>query len=201
MQKAARQFFDEHVQDEAQLHETTGKRPSPELIQLMGKEGIEINAMRLGVWRLYDLSSPLMTLLLGPGKHLHGRKLLGGVKGEESDSSLSSCHPINVLNSFNYLHELILSQEIARLGARGYIDGLQAGMWIGSSLLTFATSTSHDFLRGRTGLTPILNFGTQKQKDELYDPILAGKKFICLAISEYVPEQIVRREYSYIFCA
>ena len=61
LQKAARQFFDEHVQDEAQLHETTGKRPSPELIQLMGKEGIEINAMRLGEWRLYDLSSPLRT--------------------------------------------------------------------------------------------------------------------------------------------
>ena len=146
---------------------------------------------------LIRLIEPAQDFLLGPGKHLHGRKLLGGVKGEESDTSISSCHNSDLFNSFNYLHELILSQEIARLGARGYIDGLQAGMWIGSSLLTFCDIYSHDWLitqsPGTTGLTPILNFGTQKQKDELYDPILAGKKFICLAISEYIPEQIVRR--------
>lgn len=49
---------------------------------------------------------------LGPGKHLHGRKLLGGVKGEEYD----------------YFHELIISQEVARLGTRGYFDGVSQFM-------------------------------------------------------------------------
>lgn len=34
------------------------------------------------------------------------------------------------------------------------------------------------------GLTPILNFGTQAQKDAIIPAVLSGKKHICLAISE-----------------
>ena len=49
----------------------------------MGEDGININAMRMG-----------------PGKHLHGRKLPGGVKPEE----------------FTYFHELVVVQELSRLG-------------------------------------------------------------------------------------
>jgi len=86
LQKAARLFFDTYVKDEAMAHELNGKRPTLELIKRMGSPGVEINAMRVG-----------------PGKHLHGRQLLGGVKGEE----------------FDYFHELILSQEVARIGGRG----------------------------------------------------------------------------------
>ena len=45
---------------------------------------------------------------LGPGKHLKGRSLFGGaVKPEE----------------FDYFHELIITQELSRVGARGYGDG------------------------------------------------------------------------------
>jgi alkylation response protein AidB-like acyl-CoA dehydrogenase len=50
------------------------------------------------------------------------------------------------------------------MGARGFQDGLSAGMWI--------------------GLTPILNYGTAAQKAAIIPPVLAGDKHICLAISE-----------------
>jgi len=131
LQKAARHFFDTHIQPEALAHEANGKRPTPELVKKMGAPGVELNAMRLG-----------------PGRHLHGRKLLGGVKGEEYD----------------YFHELIISQEVARLGTRGYYDGLSAGMWI--------------------GLTPIVNFGKEWMKKDILPAVLRGDKYICLAISE-----------------
>lgn len=53
---------------------------------------------------------------LGPGKHLKGRQLMGGiVKPEE----------------FDYFHELIISFEYGRLGLRGSVDGLLAGGVIG----------------------------------------------------------------------
>jgi len=48
---------------------------------------------------------------IGPGKHLHGQKLIGGVKGEE----------------FDYFHDLIVSQELIRANARGFADGNMAG--------------------------------------------------------------------------
>lgn len=54
---------------------------------------------------------------LGPGPHLHGLTLPGGMRGED----------------FNYMAELVVTQEIARIGQRGYQDGLSAGMWIGLS--------------------------------------------------------------------
>jgi hypothetical protein len=47
----------------------------------------------------------------GPGKHLHGVEILGGaVKGEE----------------FDYFHDLIVVQEMARTGYRGFQDGLSS---------------------------------------------------------------------------
>ena len=47
---------------------------------------------------------------LGPGKHLKGLTLAeGSVKPEE----------------FDYFHELIIQQEFARVGQRGYGDGMQ----------------------------------------------------------------------------
>jgi hypothetical protein len=49
---------------------------------------------------------------LGPGKHLHGLTLPGGLKGED----------------YNYFHELVLNQELTRIVSRGYADGLQGGM-------------------------------------------------------------------------
>ncbi|KAJ6513311.1 peroxisomal acyl-CoA-dehydrogenase [Mycena sanguinolenta] len=86
---------------------------------------------------------------LGPGKHLKGLTLMDGlVKPEE----------------FDYFHELIINQEVARCGARGYGDGLLSGMVI--------------------GLPPVLNFGSDELKARVIPQVLQGKKFICLAISE-----------------
>ena len=90
----------------------------------------------------------LNAMRMGPGKHLQGRKLFAGIEGDKMD----------------YFHELIITQELVRCGARGFGDGLQGGMVI--------------------GLPPILNFGSDDLKKEIVEPVLAGEKFICLAISE-----------------
>lgn len=70
---------------------------------------------------------------------------------------------------FDYLHELVVTQELSRMGARGYQDGFGAGSWI--------------------GLTPIVNYGTAEQR-KIIAPVLAGDKYICLAITE--------REFSFL---
>lgn len=98
LQAFMRKFTDDEVKPEALLHEKTNDRPTVELIQKMGAEGVHINAMRMG-----------------PSKLLHGLNLPGGVDGKE----------------FDYFHELIITQELVRAGARGYADGLQGGMVIG----------------------------------------------------------------------
>lgn len=54
--------------------------------------------------------------------------------------------------------------ELARCGCRGYVDGFLAG--------------------GIIGLPPVLNFGSDEIKAQVVPEVLAGKKFICLAISE-----------------
>ncbi|KAI0035417.1 acyl-CoA dehydrogenase NM domain-like protein [Vararia minispora EC-137] len=129
-QKAMREFFDTIIYPEAQAREEDGKRVSQEVLDKMA--ALEIHAMRMG-----------------PGKHLKGRTLMGGlVKPEE----------------FDYFHELIISQELARMGARGFADGLLGGTVI--------------------GLPPVLNFGSPELQRKVVPDIFAGKKFICLAISE-----------------
>jgi alkylation response protein AidB-like acyl-CoA dehydrogenase len=95
LQKETRKFVDEHVYPEAQEKELDGTYISQELVDKMAES--EVLAMRLG-----------------PGKHLHGRKLLGGVKGEE----------------FDYFHDLIVAQELSRGKARGFQDGNMAGLMI-----------------------------------------------------------------------
>ncbi|OWT42149.1 acyl-CoA dehydrogenase [Cryptococcus neoformans] len=91
----------------------------------------------------------LNAMRLGPGKHLHGRTLFDGVvKGEE----------------FDYFHELVINQELVRCGARGYGDGLNAGMVI--------------------GLPPVLNFGKEPLRSKVIQEVFDGEKIISLAISE-----------------
>ncbi|EMD34083.1 hypothetical protein CERSUDRAFT_117593 [Gelatoporia subvermispora B] len=91
----------------------------------------------------------LHAMRMGPGKHLKGLTLMNGlVKPEE----------------FDYFHELIISQEIVRCGARGYGDALNAGCVI--------------------GLPPVLNFGSPELKARVIPEVFSGKKFICLAVSE-----------------
>lgn len=132
LQKFMREFVDEFVAPDAQEKELSNERPDPELIKRMGADGVYIQHMRLG-----------------PGKHLHGLTLPGGIKGED----------------FTYLHEMVVTQELVRLGgARGYGDGLQGGMVI--------------------GLPPVMNFANENLKKEIIGPVLRGEKFISLAISE-----------------
>jgi alkylation response protein AidB-like acyl-CoA dehydrogenase len=95
LQKETRKFVDEHVYPEAQEKELDGTYISQELVDKMAES--EVLAMRLG-----------------PGKHLHGRTLLGGVKGED----------------FDYFHDLVVAQELSRGKARGFQDGNMAGLMI-----------------------------------------------------------------------
>ncbi|KAI0649277.1 acyl-CoA dehydrogenase [Trametes meyenii] len=91
----------------------------------------------------------LHAMRMGPGKHLQGLTLMGGAVTPEE---------------FDYFHELVISQETARCGARGYGDGLLAGCVI--------------------GLPPVLNFGSPELKARVVPEVLSAKKFICLAVSE-----------------
>ncbi|KAI0833215.1 acyl-CoA dehydrogenase [Trametes gibbosa] len=97
LQAAMRKFTDEVVYPEAQIFETEGKRPSQSVIDQMA--ALNIHAMRMG-----------------PGKHLKGLTLMGGIVTPEE---------------FDYFHELVVSQELTRCSARGYGDGLNSGCVIG----------------------------------------------------------------------
>ncbi|KAK5705121.1 hypothetical protein LTR97_002236 [Elasticomyces elasticus] len=96
LQKAMRVFVEKHITPEAREKEKDGTFISQELIDKMAHENI-------------------LAMRLGPGKHLHDKKLLGGVvDGREYD----------------YFHDLIVSQELTRHGQRGFQDGNMAGMTI-----------------------------------------------------------------------
>ncbi|KAN0129166.1 acyl-coa dehydrogenase [Lactarius tabidus] len=129
-QKAMRKLVNEVVLPDAIRCEENGKRVSQEVMDKLG----EMN---------------LIAMRLGPGKHLKGRTLLGGVVTPEE---------------FDYFHELIINAELGRCGTRGYMDGLFAGDVI--------------------GLPPLLCFGSRELQAKVVPDVFAGKKFICLAISE-----------------
>ncbi|KAK4982804.1 hypothetical protein LTR50_007573 [Elasticomyces elasticus] len=96
LQKAIREFTDMYITPEAQEKEKDGTYISQGLIDRMAETNI-------------------LAMRLGPGKHLYGKELLGGVvKGEE----------------FDYFHDLIIAQETVRANARGFQDGNMAGMVI-----------------------------------------------------------------------
>jgi len=95
LQKAMRVFTDKYVTPEAQQKEKDGTYISQELIDRMAETNV-------------------LAMRLGPGKHLHGKTLLGGVKGED----------------FDYFHDLVVMQEMVRANARGFQDGNMAGMAI-----------------------------------------------------------------------
>lgn len=95
LRKAVREFVDEHVYPEAQEKELDGTYISQGLVDKMA-------------------ANNLLAMRLGPGKHLHGRKLLGDVEGDQ----------------FDYFHDLIVAQELSRANARGFQDGNMAGMMI-----------------------------------------------------------------------
>ncbi|KAI0773710.1 acyl-CoA dehydrogenase NM domain-like protein [Fomes fomentarius] len=96
-QKAVRKFFEEVVQPDAIKCEDNGKRISQEVVD-----------------KLCEMNIPAMRI--GPGKHLKGRQLMGGIIAPEE---------------FDHFHELIVNFEVGRLGTRAYVDGLLAGEVIG----------------------------------------------------------------------
>ena len=99
LQKAMRKFVDEHMKPEAQEKELSGEYISQELIDKMADANI-------------------LAMRMGPGKHLHDRKLLGGaIDGKD----------------FDFFSDLIMSQELTRQNARGFQDGNMAGMTISLS--------------------------------------------------------------------
>ncbi|KFZ17827.1 hypothetical protein V501_01536 [Pseudogymnoascus sp. VKM F-4519 (FW-2642)] len=131
LQQAMRKLVDIYVTPEAQEKEEDGTYISQELVERMAKENI--HAMRLG-----------------PGEHLLGRTLLGGVvEGKD----------------FDFFHELVVSQELARIGTRGFADGMLGGLVIG------LTAVVHWLPHGRL-------------RTRVLDEALTGRKKICLAISE-----------------
>ncbi|CAI7570407.1 unnamed protein product [Penicillium bialowiezense] len=92
----------------------------------------------------------VLAMRLGPGKHLHNRSLLGGVvDGKE----------------FDYLHDMIVTQELVRANARGFQDGNMAGMAISLTAI-------QQWLRD-----PVL-------KERINGEVLSGQKKSCLAITE-----------------
>ncbi|KAF8656805.1 hypothetical protein AX16_002355 [Volvariella volvacea WC 439] len=129
-QKAVRKFVDEVITPDAIAREEDGRPPSKSVIEAMAQ--MNFHAMRMG-----------------PGKHLKGLTLMGGIVKPEQ---------------FDYFHELIVTQELARCGQRGYGDGLLAGSVI--------------------GLPPVLNFGSDAIKAKVVPDVLSGQRLICLAISE-----------------
>lgn len=113
LQKAMRLFVDEHVTPEAQQKELDGTYVSQELIDKMAEQNV-------------------LAMRLGPGKHLHGRKLCGGaVDGKD----------------FDYFHDLVVSQELVRVNSRGFQDGNMAGMTI--SLTAVRQWLNNDALKER----------------------------------------------------
>jgi len=77
-----------------------------------------------------------------------GDNLAGGVKAAD----------------FDYFHEMIMIDELARCGSAGVLWAFQGGLAI--------------------GLPPIRNFGSQYLKDKCMKECLMGNKIICLAITE-----------------
>ncbi|AEO63571.1 6a3cca0e-1992-4043-b3cc-2ddab3848fd4 [Thermothielavioides terrestris] len=122
LQRAMREFTDRYIAPEALEKERSGEFVSQELIERMSKAGV-------------------LHMRMGPGKHLHGVRLLdGAVDGRE----------------FDYFHDMICAQEQARAACRGFQDGNMAGMVIGlTCILNFCPNAelqrrvTDDVLSGR----------------------------------------------------
>ncbi|KAI8894039.1 acyl-CoA dehydrogenase/oxidase [Globomyces pollinis-pini] len=94
--KAVRAFIRNEVLPEATLNDESGTFASKEIFKKMGDFG-------------------LLACRMGPGPHLKGFNLPGGVKPEE----------------FDYFHEQIAHEETTTLGFAGYQDSIGTGMVIG----------------------------------------------------------------------
>ena len=110
----------------------------------------------------------ITAIRFGPGPHLKGLKLLGDIKPEEFDyfhEVKSIEYPPRKIPNLRKFMKLLLGQEAARAGQRGFIDGFLAGGYI--------------------GLPPILNFANdRKLATRITREVMEGTKYVALAISE-----------------
>lgn len=137
-------FNDSHIKFRDAVRKFFTVEVLPELITFeeLGKEPPISFLQKLGAFGIHACR-------MGPGPHLKLVKSLpGGVKPEE----------------FDYFHEMIVHEELTRLGLPGASDGLGAGMVI--------------------GLPPVFVFGPRELAMKIGQEVLSGNKRICLAISE-----------------
>lgn len=92
----------------------------------------------------------LLACRLGPGRHMQGRNIFNGaVDGKEYD----------------YFHDLIICQELARVSQRGFQDGNMAGM-------TISLTAVHQWCKD------------EELRERISREVLSGEKKICLAVTE-----------------
>ncbi|KAJ3372173.1 hypothetical protein HDU91_004316 [Kappamyces sp. JEL0680] len=72
--------------------------------------------------------------------------------------------PLQGLEEWDNFHEFVVCDELSRTGSGGFLWGLIGGLGI--------------------GLPPVVNFGSDYLKDKVVKDCLAGRKHICLAITE-----------------
>ncbi|KAJ3157271.1 hypothetical protein HDU89_002683 [Geranomyces variabilis] len=92
--------------------------------------------------------------------------ILGGVCGSPWPTKYTERGPIAGIpaEEFDSFHEFIVCDELSRCGSGGVLWGLIGGLAI--------------------GLPPVLHFGSDYVKDKVVKECLAGRKNICLAITE-----------------
>jgi alkylation response protein AidB-like acyl-CoA dehydrogenase/predicted heme/steroid binding protein len=134
LQRDIRRYVQEKLMPVAEKMDLAGETPDREMKQDAAMNGILISRMGPGPW---------MHLAKGLGI-----KIPGDVPVEE----------------FDYFHEMIAHQEMARLGLPGFIDGFWSGVLI--------------------SLPAIFHFGSEEMKKTVGYPILTQEKQSCLAISE-----------------
>lgn len=131
---AVRTFVQKELEPIAELSDLSGDYPELSLRKKLGAAGMLATRMGPGPW-LHSCKE-------------HGIQIPGDVPPEE----------------FDYFHELIVHQEIARLGRPGFIDSLGAG-WLISA-------------------PAVYNFASDEIKQTVGPQLLKGEKWSCLAISE-----------------
>ena len=90
---------------------------------------------------------------------------LSGITGHGWPAESPVRPPVGIApEEWDPFHEFILCDELARIGS----TGIGAVLTLGPSI----------------ALPPILHFGTPEQKQKIIEPVLAGDKTICLAITE-----------------
>eukprot|EP00217_Crustomastix_stigmatica_P013089 CAMPEP_0183812874 /NCGR_PEP_ID=MMETSP0803_2-20130417/51982_1 /TAXON_ID=195967 /ORGANISM="Crustomastix stigmata, Strain CCMP3273" /LENGTH=513 /DNA_ID=CAMNT_0026057717 /DNA_START=17 /DNA_END=1558 /DNA_ORIENTATION=- len=136
-------YTESHVKFRAAIRDFFDREVMPDAAKLddMGKEPSEELYRKMGQFGI-------LAARIGRGPWLEGLQLPGGLPASE----------------FEYFHEQIAHEEVARLGVPGFCDGLGAGLII--------------------GLPPVLHYGRPELAKRVGRECLLGEKRICLAISE-----------------